>query len=958
MDFQLTCKLHSHISNQWSAGDVVAEVWTNESDSLTVHREYSLLYSEFSSLSNELDHLLRPVSPTLVGILWNPNVYTLIAVHGTLLSNSAFLPLSNNDQLAEFFDLFGAVLCLFDEPKVFGKDFTCVQASPFKVYVRIDGKSHPLPSECDLAYCITTSGSTGPPKLVLASHSCVSANVLDLVSHLPIVDGRKKIPGVFITSPLTFDASIVQIYVALATHRHVVFPSSSILFGVDGNLLEQILLSSNVDTWQCTPSVFSRLPPPSSFSNLKTLSIFLGGEPCSPDRLPSWALEKWHIFFLYGLTEVSAWSSIVNAKEILSEKPPISGATPIGSPMLKSQVIIKDINEETNIGQIYVGRSGGGYAIVEKPFTISGILFALKGLQEERLIPTGDYGISVLSSKHSPLWFVGRKDRLVKIHGWKYYLECLETEILQLLGTRYRVINCRCEAPPLSAYIQLQDHLQSNELSDLKQWLMERIGFPISHNNVILSDKPLHLNANGKVVDRSIKRTCLSSILSTNIDISNLTFQQLGGTSLKAMYLIETLIDNYPVLISKKAMLLSTLFSRPFSEFIRSTETAASEIAINMPASEKTEIEVKRRKVDTNCKAELVWSVVLGKCVDASPIMDSKSVFIGSHSGAFKRLDIDTGAEFWSRNIGSRIEATACLIDSLIVFGSLDGQLYALHVEDGEIAWIVDVGGAVKSAPARVPNTPKLLIGSHGRRLLAIGKSGCVKWSENLDESPIVAPVTLDENDEFAFVGTLGGGLHRVDVNIGHKDWSVDNLGPIFGAPRLLADLNQIVLASADGNVHGLLKSNGVRLWSVTLNPRGGFFSPPVLLNLDKRSLLLLANQSGHLHALEPASGKAIWTLDCGTTMLDSSSRTVFPIAPQVVQQSDSIIFARTDGCIFHCENLEDNPPSPQLIYRLPSETFSTTLIRQFKPGVLSLFIGCRNDTINRIDFDLNKSTV
>ncbi|VUZ50436.1 unnamed protein product, partial [Hymenolepis diminuta] len=278
------------------------------------------------------------------------------------------------------------------------------------------------------------------------------------------------------------------------------------------------------------------------------------------------------------------------------------------------------------------------------------------------------------------------------------------------------------------------------------------------------------------------------------------------------------------------------------------------------------------------------------------------------------------------------------------VFGSLDGQLYALQVEDGEIAWIVNVGGAVKSAPTRVPNTCKLLTGSHGRRLLAIGKGGCIEWLENLDESPIVAPVTLDENGEFAFVGTLGGGLHRINTNTGSKDWSVNNLGPIFGAPTLLTNPSQIAVASADGSVHCLSESNGVRLWSVILTPRGGFFSPPVPMTLNKRLLLLLANQSGHLHALEPVNGTTTWTLDCGTKMLESFSRTVFPVAPRAVQQTDSIIFARTDGCIFHCENLEDGPPLPQLIYRLPSETFSTALILQFKPGVLSIFIGCRDN--------------
>ncbi|KAM7532669.1 hypothetical protein Aperf_G00000130209 [Anoplocephala perfoliata] len=141
--------------------------------------------------------------------------------------------------------------------------------------------------------------------------------------------------------------------------------------------------------------------------------------------------------------------------------------------------------------------------------------------------------------------------------------------------------------------------------------------------------------------------------------------------------------------------------------------------------------------------------------------------------------------------------------------------------------------------------------------------------------------------------------------------------------------------------------------WSFKLTPRKVFFSPPITLNSLQLPLLLLANQSGHLHAIESTNGATAWTVDCGTKMLESATRTVFPTTPRVIQQTGLMLFVRTDGCLFICNDLRNTSPSPQLVYRLPSETFSAPLALQLKPGTLAIFIGCRNDTINRLDVNL-----
>ncbi|KAL5107218.1 Beta-alanine-activating enzyme [Taenia crassiceps] len=951
------CSLHSLISPHWFPNDVVAEMWANDSEFLSVQREASLIWSDFFHLATQLAEYIHPLSPTLVGILWSPSVYTIVAVHGVLLSSSAFIPLSDRNCSPEILELFGAVICFSIELDVLNEDFECVQTSPFKIFIRSAGVLQRLPIG-DLAYCTTTSGSTGSPKLVLTSHSCASANVVDLCARLPPATNTS---GVFITAPLTFDACIIQFYLGLATHRRAVLLSASLLFSMEGKFLAQVISSANVDIWQCTPSVFGRLPlSPAGF---KHMWIFLGGEPCSTARLSKWT-KYWNFFFLYGLTEVSAWSSIIDANALMSEEPPRAGATPLGVAMAHSLVVLKDINKETGIGQVYTARKGGGYATVEKPFTVVRLLAALQKMPDAGLVATGDFAIAAPISQ-SPLWFLGRKDRVFKVHGRKCHMESLETEILELLtnrlnGSCLHVINCRCNVHPLRAHVQLCGALSPKEADDIKGWLLQRITFPISSCNLVLSNSLLNLNANGKVVDKSVRLACLSSIGPMDENTKEhyqLTFQQLGGSSLKAMHLIESLTSDWPSLKEKKAQLLSTLFSRPFAEFIQLAQESVS-TEIEDAGEELVSDTDMRKKPRSDCKAELIWSAVLGKCVDASPIVDvtMESIFVGSHAGIFRRLCLRTGEIVWSHTVGSRVEATACLIDDLVVFGTLDGHLHALRTADGILAWTLEMGGAVKSSPTRVSGPSRLLVGSHGRRVLAIDGKGHIVWVANLDRSPIVAPITVDGKSEFAFVGTLGGGLHRITVNLGITDWSVDKLGPIFGAPTLLSGLGRVVVTTADGGVHCLSESRGERLWTTTVVPQGGFFSPSVPLP-HYPPLLLLANQSGHLHALASADGGVVWSTDCSAVERTVRAHTAFLTTPSVTLQEQQrpplVVFARTDGRLFVCVGHARTPPTLHVVYRLPAETFSVPLLLHLKPSVVSILIGCRDDTVNRLDISL-----
>lgn len=68
------------------------------------------------------------------------------------------------------------------------------------------------------------------------------------------------------------------------------------------------------------------------------------------------------------------------------------------------------------------------------------------------------------------------------------------------------------------------------------------------------------------------------------------------------------------------------------------------------------------------CSFETKWKVNTGQCVDASPLLvldksrdPIETVYIGSHSGKFFAICLQTGRVLWEAQLTDRIESSACL---------------------------------------------------------------------------------------------------------------------------------------------------------------------------------------------------------------------------------------------------------------------------------------------------------
>lgn len=171
----------------------------------------------------------------------------------------------------------------------------------------------------DLAYAITTSGTTGIPKIVKVPHQCIVPNIL----HISEIYGLTGADTVLQASPMTFDPSIVEIFTTF-------FSGATLLMIPDSLKLQPRSLASfavernKVTVIQATPSLISSIASSgvlrssllSAKSSLRLL-IF-GGESCPNGlMLESWRAPGNHTRFinLYGITEVSSWATFYELTE-------------------------------------------------------------------------------------------------------------------------------------------------------------------------------------------------------------------------------------------------------------------------------------------------------------------------------------------------------------------------------------------------------------------------------------------------------------------------------------------------------------------------------------------------------------------------------------------------------------------------------------------------------------------
>ena len=273
-------------------------------------------------------------------------------------------------------------------------------------------------NEDPLVYIIFTSGSTGEPKGVQISTEAVQSFTRWMGSS----DFKFGAGDVFVnTALLSFDLSVFE--VMTFGHLGATLLLNSKAQSSEPNQLMDRINKYNGTVWVSTPSFALSYARIENEERLNTLSTFLFCGEVLPHGLAKQLLDNFKgakVLNTYGPTEATVATTIVEiTTDILTEYDPL----PVGKSKMESELLIED-EEIVIVGaNVSLGYLNNANLNREKFSKING----------KRAFKTGDKGYL----KNGMLFFHGRNDDLVKLHGYRIELN----EITSALNNLHYIIH-------------------------------------------------------------------------------------------------------------------------------------------------------------------------------------------------------------------------------------------------------------------------------------------------------------------------------------------------------------------------------------------------------------------------------------------------------------------------------------------------------------------------------------
>ena len=286
----------------------------------------------------------------------------------------------------------------------------------------------------DPFYVIFTSGSTGEPKGVVITLGCLAAFLGWLLEEQQFAGADE----VFLNqAPFSFDLSVMDLYPCLVTGGMLMSVSAAEI--ADPRRLFPLLAGSGISTWVSTPSFarFCLAEPSFAETILPRLRRFLFCGETLPSAVAQQLLDRFPkaaVWNTYGPTEATvATTSVRIDRELLARDGPL----PVGRPMAGTRVLVvdeagRDVAPGAK-GEIVIAGPNVSPGYLGSPDLTERAFFRVDGVQAYR---TGDLG------RYSDGWlyFEGRRDHQVKLHGYRIELGDIEAHLLALRDVRDAVV--------------------------------------------------------------------------------------------------------------------------------------------------------------------------------------------------------------------------------------------------------------------------------------------------------------------------------------------------------------------------------------------------------------------------------------------------------------------------------------------------------------------------------------
>jgi amino acid adenylation domain-containing protein len=396
---------------------------------------HSLTYAELARESDRLAAAIQKVLPVpggRVAVLVERSADTVVALLAVLKAGHAYVPLDPRHPQARL----RAVLEAAEAGAVVHNGAAAAIVGGLELPLVDLGEGDPGATPAPAgqgdatAYVIFTSGSTGTPKGVEIPHSAV-VNFLGSMAERPGFTAEDIILSV---TTVSFDISVLEIFLPLATGGKVVIASSESL--LEALPVVERLARGDITVMQATPTLWQMLLE-AGLEARPDLKVLVGGEPLPrdlADRLRAGGAEVWN---MYGPTETTIWSSCG-----IVDDAPIT----IGDPIANTAMHVLDQNGQLSppgtVGELCIGGAGLARCYYNRPDLTEAAFtqFDLPGVGCRRLYRTGDLAIR---GADGSMRLLGRRDSQVKLRGFRIELGEIEAAMRTVPGLSAAAVDLR-----------------------------------------------------------------------------------------------------------------------------------------------------------------------------------------------------------------------------------------------------------------------------------------------------------------------------------------------------------------------------------------------------------------------------------------------------------------------------------------------------------------------------------
>jgi outer membrane protein assembly factor BamB len=261
-----------------------------------------------------------------------------------------------------------------------------------------------------------------------------------------------------------------------------------------------------------------------------------------------------------------------------------------------------------------------------------------------------------------------------------------------------------------------------------------------------------------------------------------------------------------------------------------------------------------------------MWRFETKDAITAAPAVSAGKVFVSSNDGRLYALSADTGTEVWNFASEDKISAGAITVRSpdgtadWVLMNGYDGTTRVLNAADGKLVWSYKTDDYINGSPAVVDG-----------RFLVFGGCDAQLHVVNLKDGSLVHKITTNAQipasiatfGTMAFCGNYANEAVAFDVVGGKVAWVYEDRAlPFFSSPAVNDRL--VLIGSRDKHLHAINRASGEAVWKFQTG--GRVEGSPVVFTDG----VLFGSTDGRLYAAGLEAGAELWQLELGESLVAS----------------------------------------------------------------------------------------